>query len=128
MISLCPSREFRSRQRRGAAHGRGRNHAGHPVFYLFWYLKTTCPLAPAPLVVGLYTAESMCGNVTSHLPPPVRPAASTEDRPGPKIALQPVDSLTITTLVDNVYDVFMPDHESCRRSGPGSGTGRLPLA
>src|SRR5215831_17339515 len=70
----------------------------------------------------------MCGNVTSHLPPPVRPAASTEDRPGPKIALQPVDSLTITTLVDNVYDVFMPDHESCRRSRPGSATGRLPLA
>ena len=42
--------------------------------------------------------------------------------------MQPVDSLTVTTLVDNVYDVFMPDQGPARRSGPGSTTGRLPLA
>ncbi len=36
--------------------------------------------------------------------------------------------MTVTTLVDNVYDVFMPDQGLARRSGPGSTRGRLPLA
>jgi len=34
----------------------------------------------------------------------------------------------VTTLVDNVYDVFMPDQGPAHRSGPGSPRGRLPLA
>ena len=43
-----------------------------------------------------------------------------------QIPLEPVDGLAITTLVDNVYDVFMPDQGPARRSGPGSTAGRLP--
>ena len=31
------------------------------------------------------------------------------------IPLEPVDSLTITTLVDNVLDVFMPDQDAAHR-------------
>jgi 7,8-dihydropterin-6-yl-methyl-4-(beta-D-ribofuranosyl)aminobenzene 5'-phosphate synthase len=70
----------------------------------------------------------MCGSEAPHRPPPVRPAALTDERPRLRIPLQPVDSLTVTTLVDNVYDVFMPDQGGARRSGPGSTTARLPLA
>jgi hypothetical protein len=29
-----------------------------------------------------------------------------------------VDALTITTLVDNVFDVFMPDRAPAHRVGP----------
>jgi 7,8-dihydropterin-6-yl-methyl-4-(beta-D-ribofuranosyl)aminobenzene 5'-phosphate synthase len=35
-------------------------------------------------------------------------------------SLEPVDSLIITTLVDNLYDIFMPDQGPAHRSGPGS--------
>jgi metal-dependent hydrolase (beta-lactamase superfamily II) len=35
-----------------------------------------------------------------------------------RVALEPVDSLTITTLVDNLTDVFMPDQGVAHRSGP----------
>ena len=42
--------------------------------------------------------------------------------------MKPVDSLTVTTLVDNVYDLFMPDQGPAHRSGPGATTGRLPVA
>lgn len=45
-----------------------------------------------------------------------------------KIPLEPVDSVTITTLVENLYDVFMPDQSLARRSGPGSTKGRLGAA
>jgi 7,8-dihydropterin-6-yl-methyl-4-(beta-D-ribofuranosyl)aminobenzene 5'-phosphate synthase len=41
------------------------------------------------------------------------------------IPLEPVDAVVITTLVDNTYDVFMPDQGPATRSGPGSTTGRL---
>src|SRR5215472_7782803 len=68
----------------------------------------------------------MCGNEASHRPP-VRPAARADEQQRRRIQLQPVDSLTITTLVDNIYDVFMPDQGPASRSGPGSTKSRLPL-
>src|SRR5713226_1023774 len=45
-----------------------------------------------------------------------------------RIPLEPVDSLTITTLVDNVFDTFMPDQGPARRISPASKAGRLPSA
>ena len=45
-----------------------------------------------------------------------------------QIPLRPVDSLTITTLVDNVFDVFMPDQGPAHRVSPASRTGTLPAA
>lgn len=47
--------------------------------------------------------------------------------PGQRIPLEPVDALTITTLVDNVYDVWMPDEGPAKRSGVGSTKARLPV-
>ena len=44
------------------------------------------------------------------------------------VALEPVDSLTITTLVDNVFDVFMPDQGPAHRLSPASRLGTLPVA
>ena len=38
--------------------------------------------------------------------------------------LDPVDSVVVTTLIDNVTDVFMPDPGPARRAGPGSGPWR----
>jgi 7,8-dihydropterin-6-yl-methyl-4-(beta-D-ribofuranosyl)aminobenzene 5'-phosphate synthase len=40
--------------------------------------------------------------------------------PRPTIPLEPVDSLTVTTLVDNVFDVFMPDQGPAHRLSPAS--------
>src|ERR1700730_18633846 len=45
-----------------------------------------------------------------------------------RIPLEPVDSLTITTLVDNVFDVFMPDQGPAQRISPASGHGTLAIA
>lgn len=44
---------------------------------------------------------------------------------GLRIPLEPVEAMSITTLVDNVYDVFMPDQGPARRAGPGSTRGQL---
>ena len=38
--------------------------------------------------------------------------------------LEPVDSVTVTTLMDNVTDVFMPDQGPARRVAPGRGPWR----
>jgi 7,8-dihydropterin-6-yl-methyl-4-(beta-D-ribofuranosyl)aminobenzene 5'-phosphate synthase len=70
----------------------------------------------------------VCGTEASHLPPPVRTAAVAGDRPRLRIPLQPVDSLTVTTLVDNIYDAFMPDQGPAHRIGPGATRARLPSA
>jgi 7,8-dihydropterin-6-yl-methyl-4-(beta-D-ribofuranosyl)aminobenzene 5'-phosphate synthase len=70
----------------------------------------------------------MCGYEESHRPRPVRTAAVARDRPLLRVPLEPVDSLAVTTLVDNVYDVFMPDQGPAHRSGPGSTRARLPVA
>lgn len=47
-----------------------------------------------------------------------------------KINLEPVDSLTITTLIDNLIDVFMPEQGPARRFGPATSQSlhRLPAA
>ena len=44
------------------------------------------------------------------------------------IPLAPVDSLTITTLVENTYDVFMPDQGPAHRKGPDPGGPRVPAS
>src|SRR5579864_7556177 len=44
------------------------------------------------------------------------------------IPLEPVDSLTVTTLVDNVFDSFMPDQGPAHRVAPGAVAGTLPTA
>lgn len=41
--------------------------------------------------------------------------------PAVVIDLEPVDSVRITTLMDNVTDVFMPDQGSARRVPLGAG-------
>ncbi len=46
----------------------------------------------------------------------------------PLIPLESVDALTITTLVDNIYDVWMPDEGPAMRSGVGSSKARLSIA
>ena len=48
--------------------------------------------------------------------------------PGLTIPLEPVDALTVTTLVDNVFDVFMPDQGPAHRASPASGGSTLPIA
>ena len=47
-----------------------------------------------------------------------------------KISLEPVDSLTITTLIDNLIDIFMPEQGPARRFGPATSQSlhRLPAA
>jgi 7,8-dihydropterin-6-yl-methyl-4-(beta-D-ribofuranosyl)aminobenzene 5'-phosphate synthase len=44
--------------------------------------------------------------------------------PTVEIVLDPVDSVVVTTLIDNVTDVLMPDQGPARRVGPGSGPWR----
>ena len=39
--------------------------------------------------------------------------------PAAVIELEPVDSVIVTTLMDNVTDIFMPDQGPARRVGPG---------
>ena len=39
--------------------------------------------------------------------------------PAAVIDLEPVDSVIVTTLMDNVTDIFMPDQGPARRVGPG---------
>jgi len=44
--------------------------------------------------------------------------------PAIQIDLEPVDSVVVTTLIDNLTDVFMPDQGPARRVSPGSGPWR----
>jgi 7,8-dihydropterin-6-yl-methyl-4-(beta-D-ribofuranosyl)aminobenzene 5'-phosphate synthase len=44
------------------------------------------------------------------------------------IPLEPIDSLTVTTLVDNVFDTFMPDQGPAHRVAPGATGGTVPIA
>jgi 7,8-dihydropterin-6-yl-methyl-4-(beta-D-ribofuranosyl)aminobenzene 5'-phosphate synthase len=49
--------------------------------------------------------------------------------PEVRIGLEPVDSATVTTLVDNYVDVLLPDHGPAKRMGlPTSGTPRMPTS
>src|ERR1700739_1175189 len=71
-----------------------------------------------------------------------RPAVCTDDTPAghihpapllhdfePSVTfdLEPVDSVTVTTLMDNITDIFMPDQGPAHRPPPGTG-GRRPAA
>ncbi len=47
--------------------------------------------------------------------------------PAVQIALEPVDAVTVTTLMDNVTDVLMPDQGPATRPGP-KGTPRSPAS
>src|SRR5208282_4307649 len=49
------------------------------------------------------------------------PAVFHDFEPDVEIALDPVDSVVVTTLMDNVTDIFMPDQGPARRAGPGRG-------
>ena len=55
-------------------------------------------------------------------------AGPTLERMALSIPLEPVDSLTVTTLVDNVFDVFMPDQGPARRHVAGGDARTLPSA
>ena len=44
--------------------------------------------------------------------------------PAVEIVLEPVDSVVVTTLMDNVTDIFMPDQGPARRVAPGRGPWR----
>ncbi len=56
-----------------------------------------------------------------HSPPASTPAVLHEIEPRQRIDLEPVDSVEITTVMDNVTDLFMPDQGPARRPGPGIG-------
>ena len=47
-----------------------------------------------------------------------------EQEPAITIDLEPVDSVVITTLMDNVTDIFMPDQGPARRASVGGGPAR----
>jgi 7,8-dihydropterin-6-yl-methyl-4-(beta-D-ribofuranosyl)aminobenzene 5'-phosphate synthase len=55
-----------------------------------------------------------------HCPPAAMPPVLHETGPVQRIDLEPVDSVEITTLMDNITDVFMPDQGPARRPGPGA--------
>jgi 7,8-dihydropterin-6-yl-methyl-4-(beta-D-ribofuranosyl)aminobenzene 5'-phosphate synthase len=59
-------------------------------------------------------------------PSPPAPAAAVlhDVELVPQIALDPVDSVEITSLMDNVTDAFMPDQGPARRPGPLVGQAR----
>jgi len=52
-----------------------------------------------------------------HSPPPGPPAVWHDVEPVERIDLEPVDSVEITALMDNVTDIFMPDQGPARRPG-----------
>jgi 7,8-dihydropterin-6-yl-methyl-4-(beta-D-ribofuranosyl)aminobenzene 5'-phosphate synthase len=52
-----------------------------------------------------------------------RPAAGGAADP---IALEPVDDVVVTTLVDNVYDALLPGDDTITRAPFAAGTARAP--
>jgi 7,8-dihydropterin-6-yl-methyl-4-(beta-D-ribofuranosyl)aminobenzene 5'-phosphate synthase len=55
-----------------------------------------------------------------HSQPAAMPTVLHDIGPVQRIGLEPVDSVEITTLMDNITDVFMPDQGPARRPGPGA--------
>jgi 7,8-dihydropterin-6-yl-methyl-4-(beta-D-ribofuranosyl)aminobenzene 5'-phosphate synthase len=49
------------------------------------------------------------------------PAVLHDFEPAVEIALEPVDSVAVTTLMDNVTDIFMPDQGPARRAAMWAG-------
>lgn len=50
------------------------------------------------------------------------PGVLHDAEPAAWIDLEPVDSVVVTTLMDNVTDIFMPDQGPARRAGPAGGS------
>ena len=50
------------------------------------------------------------------------PAVLHDTESTASIELEPVDSVVVTTLMDNVTDIFMPDQGPARRAGPAGGS------
>jgi 7,8-dihydropterin-6-yl-methyl-4-(beta-D-ribofuranosyl)aminobenzene 5'-phosphate synthase len=72
----------------------------------------------------------MCGSAEGGQPVPVAPVsgtASEETEPRLVIPLEPVDSVTVTTLIDNATDVLAPNVGPASRRGIGDA-GRAPSA
>ena len=59
-----------------------------------------------------------------HSPPAPARALLAEAEPAQRIDLEPVDSVEVTTVMDNVTDLFMPDQGPARRIGPVTGPNR----
>lgn len=68
----------------------------------------------------------MCDTTGSAWPVPVTVDAGAEGEPRLRVPLEPVDEVTITTLVDNVADRLATDAGPARRPAPSDGT-RCPL-
>ena len=62
------------------------------------------------------------GDVRAAMPHPVVGSAADP------IALEPVDDVAVTTLVDNVYDALLPGDDSITRAPFAAGTARAPVA
>ncbi len=52
---------------------------------------------------------------------PASPGVPHDFEPEVPIALAPVESVELTSLIDNVVDIYMPDQGPARRVGPGFG-------
>jgi 7,8-dihydropterin-6-yl-methyl-4-(beta-D-ribofuranosyl)aminobenzene 5'-phosphate synthase len=69
----------------------------------------------------------MCTDQTPADQPRIDPQVLHDFDPGVVFDLEPVDSVTVTTLMDNVTDIFMPGQGPARRPPVGAG-GRRPAA
>lgn len=58
---------------------------------------------------------------TDNSPPPAPVAVLHDVEPAIEVGLEPVDSVVVTTLMDNVTDIFMPDQGAAHRAPVGSG-------
>jgi 7,8-dihydropterin-6-yl-methyl-4-(beta-D-ribofuranosyl)aminobenzene 5'-phosphate synthase len=61
---------------------------------------------------------------TDHSPAAQVPPVRHDFEPDVQIDLEPVDSVVVTTLMDNLTDVFMPDQGPAHRTGVGTVPGR----
>jgi hypothetical protein len=61
---------------------------------------------------------------TDDNPAGVPPPVLHDFEPAIEIELEPVDSVRITTLMDNITDIFMPDQGPAHRVSLGAGRGR----
>src|SRR5690348_1474334 len=96
-------------------------------------LSRSCPdagtaRAPSRHRPGPRGGAAMCTDQTpaAHQHP-AGPQVLRDFDPGVVFDLEPVDAVTVTTLMDNVTDVFMPDQGPARRP-PGLSRARLPVS
>ena len=69
----------------------------------------------------------MCTDQTRADQPRIDPQVLHDFDPGVVFDLEPLDSVTVTTVMDNVTDIFMPDQGPAHRP-PVGGTRRRPAA